>query len=61
MKKRTPSPLLRGGLMMGAAAAAALLMPRLLPAAELLLKNPEIRRLRAAWRQGRVCLEAAEG
>lgn len=39
MKKRTHSPLLRGGLMIGAAAAAALLMPQLLPAAELLLQK----------------------
>ena len=35
MKKRTPSPLLRGGLMIGAAAAAVLLSPRLLPMAEI--------------------------
>ena len=39
MKKRTPSPLLRGGLMIGAAAAAVLLSPRLLPVAELLLQK----------------------
>ena len=40
MKKRMPTtPLLRGGLMLGAAAAVVLLSPRLLPAAERLLQK----------------------